>query len=227
MSIEITQGSHAFEVTGGCIDFAFLVLGPLDNNTYILSDDTATIVVDPSAEANRIMEALDGKKLDAIFCTHHHADHVGALKELVEKTGALVYASPADARMIEGFPYSDGSMKADPCSVDILLEDNQKIQLGNMVWEVLFAPGHTPGGVCFMLRSQNGKYPDRPSVLVTGDTLFCGTTGRTDFEGGNPADMKQSLVRLSHLPEETIVLPGHYALTTIGDEKDRMFARFC
>lgn len=227
MDIEVKRGKQAFEVTGACIDIKWLILGMIQNNTFILSDDAATIVVDPSADARRIVDALEGRKLDAIFCTHHHSDHVGALKELVDLTGASVYASDIDANLIEKQPFTPGPIQAESCPVDVRLADKQKISIGNMTWKVIATPGHTPGGICFMLESQDGKYLERANVLVSGDTLFCGTIGRTDFEGGNDAHMRSSLKRLSKLPDDTLVLPGHNSLTTIGAEQNRVFAYFC
>ena len=96
-----------------------------------------------------------------------------------------------------------------------------------MKWKVISTPGHTPGSVCFFLSSEDGARIEGANVLVSGDTLFCGSIGRTDFEGGDDRAMRASLRRLSHLPDETLVLPGHNSLTTIADEQRRVFAYFC
>lgn len=227
MDIKVKQGPKCFSVTGACVDIDWLVLGMIQNNTYILSDGKGTIVVDPSDDADRIIDVLGTRKLDAIFCTHHHSDHVGALKELKEKTGACVYASAIDAPVIEHQPKTPGPINAPSCSVDVKLKDKDIVSIGSMRWKVLATPGHTPGGICFMLNSEDGTYIERSSVLLSGDTLFCGTIGRTDFEGGSDAQMRASLKRLSQLPDDTLVLPGHNSLTTIGDEQRRVFAYFC
>lgn len=227
MKIEVKRTSQCLQVVGACVDIDWLVLGMIQNNTYIISDGVATIVVDPSDDANRIIRVLGNRKLDAIFCTHHHSDHVGALKELKGKTGACVYASAIDAQIIENQPKTPGPLNAASCPVDVKLKDKDKISVGNMVWRIVATPGHTPGGICFMLDSENGKYLEGASLLVSGDTLFCGTIGRTDFEGGNDKQMRNSLRKLSNLPNDTLVLPGHNSLTTIGDEQKRVFAYYC
>ena len=90
-----------YEVSGLCIDVKYLVLGPLQNNTYIISDGAGTLVVDPSCEPETIIAALEGKKLDAIVLTHFHNDHIGAAAQLRAATGAKVYASAVDAPVIE------------------------------------------------------------------------------------------------------------------------------
>jgi glyoxylase-like metal-dependent hydrolase (beta-lactamase superfamily II) len=94
-----------------------------------------------------------------------------------------------------------------------------------MEWSVIETPGHTPGSICLLCLAQNGNHPGGLSVLVSGDTLFAGTTGRTDFEGGSDADMAESMKKLAKLPDDIAVLPGHNSLATIGNSR-RVFARF-
>ena len=108
-----------------------------------------------------------------------------------------------------------------------MLNDGDTLTVGNMKWKVIATPGHTPGGICLFLDSEYGEYIERANVLISGDTLFAGSIGRTDFEGGNDAQMRKSLKRLSQLPDDTLVLPGHNSLTTIGDEQRRVFRYFC
>ncbi|MGI6590991.1 MAG: MBL fold metallo-hydrolase [Eggerthellaceae bacterium] len=86
--------------------------------------------------------------------------------------------------------------------------------------------GHTPGGACYFLDPATSPFPDKRPLLLSGDTLFCGSIGRTDFEGGNMGAMRASLARLSKLPDATIVLPGHNSLTTIQVEQKRVFAYY-
>lgn len=226
-TIEITRGARGFEVTGACVDIDFLILGMIQNNTYFISDGKGLFVVDPSADTRRILELLNGRKLDAIVCTHHHNDHVGALRELKEITGATVYASAIDAPVIENQPPDPFGPSADSCKVDVTLNDGDTVTIGNMKWKVIATPGHTPGGICLFLDSQYGEYIERANVLISGDTLFAGSIGRTDFAGGDDAAMRKSLKRLSQLPDDTLVLPGHNSLTTIGDEQRRVFRYFC
>lgn len=225
MKVKVRRKGKIHVVTGACVDIEYMVLGPVANNTYVLSDGQTTFVVDPSHDADAIISMLGNRSLDAIVVTHHHADHTSALKALKDKTGAPVYASAIDASVIENQPA--GYPPAESCKVDVTLKDKQTVSLGSMNWKVIHTPGHTPGGICLFLESDSGKYLDGANVLISGDTLFCGSIGRTDFEGGNDQQMRASLRRLSQLPDATLVLPGHNSLTSIGDEQRRVFAYFC
>ena len=210
MKLSVKRDGHTFRVTGAAVDIKYLVLGPIENNTFIISDDTTTFVVDPSDNASAIVKALGSKRLDAIVVTHHHADHTSALADLKAMTNAPVYASAIDAPVIENQPAGEFPPTK-----------------SYMVWRVIATPGHTPGGICLFLESDSGKYLDGANVLIAGDTLFCASIGRTDFPGGNAKQMRASLRKLSQLPDETLVLTGHNSLTTIGDEQRRVFAYYC
>ena len=202
-----------------CVKIEVLVMGPIENNVYVIEGPDATLVVDPTEQAERIVEVLGERKLDAIVLTHAHWDHVGGAAELRKLTGAPTIASAADAGVIDGsVQLGSGHRGFDPCPIDRIVEDGETVEIGSMPWQVLLTPGHTPGSMCLFLDSQYGLDPDGAPVLIAGDTLFAGSHGRTDFEGGDPAAMRASLKRLATLPEETIVLPGHNALTTIGLE---------
>ncbi|WP_261428483.1 MBL fold metallo-hydrolase [Xiamenia xianingshaonis] len=215
------------QVKGTCVKVEYLVLGPIENNVYVISDRQATIVVDPSCEPDVITEALGGREVDAIVLTHCHWDHVGAAAELRKRTGAAVIASQADGEVIAGTRGGDtGSRDFDPCPVDVFVGDGDVAKIGNMAWKVIATPGHTPGGICLFLDPEFGSNSQGAPVLVAGDTLFAGSIGRTDFPGGSMQDMKHSLKRLAALPDETVVLPGHNQMTRIGDERRRVFARF-
>lgn len=226
MTITVSRAGRGYKVEGACVDIEFLVLGPIENNTFIVSDGTATLVVDPSHDADRIIAALGNRKLDAIIVTHHHCDHTSALKDLRDKTGAPVYASAIDTPIIENQP-ANNFPPAESCPVDVQVKEKDRVKVGNMSWKVISTPGHTPGGICLFLDATETAHPECPNVLIAGDTLFCGSIGRTDFEGGDEKAMRASLRRLSQLPDDTLVLPGHNSLTTIGDEQRRVFAYFC
>lgn len=140
--------------------------------------------------------------------------------------GATVIASSVEAPLVEN-PKKVGTSPLplpDACPVDYPVDDGDVVQIGNMAWKVLLTPGHSKGGMCWYMVPQFGNHADGAPVLVSGDTLFAGTTGRTDFEGGSVEDMQASMIRLALLPDETIVLPGHNGLTTIGAERRRTFA---
>lgn len=219
------MATDLYEVQGLCVDVSYLVLGALENNTYIISDGEGVMVVDPSCEVDRILLALEGKVPDVIVLTHHHYDHMGAAAVLREATGAKVIASDADAPFVET-PKSDFMKTADPCPVDLRVNNGDVVKLGNMEWKVISTPGHTPGSMCLFLIPQFGNHPQGLPVLITGDTLFAGTVGRTDFEGGSMEQMRASVKKLAYLPDDVAVLPGHNSLTTIGAERKRVFARF-
>lgn len=225
MRIQVKRDGRAYRAEGACVDVEFMVLGPVQTNTYIVSDGSSTFVVDPAADAKRIVGALGNRALDAIVVTHHHSDHVGALKDLKELTGAPIYAPAIDVPVIEDQP--DGFPPAESCKVDVAVKDKGTVRIGDMVLKAIATPGHTPGSMCYFLDAEHGAHIERPNVLISGDTLFCGSIGRTDFEGGDERAMRASLRRLSQLPDDTLVLPGHNSLTTIGDEQRRVFAYFC
>lgn len=214
-----------FEVQGLCVDVKYLVLGPIQNNTYLISDGQGTMVVDPSCDVDKILEVLDGTVPDAIVVTHGHWDHFGAAAALREATGAPVVASAADAPYIEEPPEKGLARKAVPCSVDRTVGNGDIVKVGGMEWKVISTPGHSKGSICLFIVPPFGNHADGLPVLVSGDTLFKGTFGRTDFEGGSMQDMAKSMKRLASLPDDVAVLPGHNDLTTIGNER-RTFALF-
>ncbi len=213
------------KVDGLCVDVSFIIMGQLQNNVYIVSDGTGTFVVDPCEHAEIIYQELEGKKLDAIFITHGHWDHTGAAAKLRELTGAKVIASVADAPIVEAGDTMGTSRMANPCPVDQRVGNGDVLKIGQMEWKVIETPGHSKGSLCLFCIPQFGNHPDGYPVLISGDTLFQGTTGRMDFEGGSVEDMAASMKKLALLPDDTVVLPGHNSLTTIGAERST-FARF-
>ena len=183
-------------------------VGPLGTNCYLLEDEKNKLaaVVDPGGDAPRILSQAkaDGVEVKMILLTHAHFDHTGGVAELCASLpGVPVYLHPADAALLgsEVFPAIDAATVA--------YEDGDTVQLGELTIQVLHTPGHTPGGVCLLVGE----------ALFTGDTLFYGSMGRTDFAGGSYEDIMASLKRLAQLPGNYQVLPGHMDTTTLDRER--------
>lgn len=189
-------------------------VGPFAANCYILWDVLKTcVVVDPGDEPEKIIASLEAEGLEPsyIFLTHGHFDHIGAANALKEKYGCKICISELDAPMLEN-PKKPGGIPMDPIVPDVLFKPYDRIQIGNMRFEVLPTPGHTKGSVTYKVED----------YLITGDTLFFGDIGRTDMPGGSMEDMKQSLRLYKEQRGEDngdaldfSVLPGHGDPTTL------------
>jgi glyoxylase-like metal-dependent hydrolase (beta-lactamase superfamily II) len=186
-------------------------------NCYIVSEApgaTHVIVVDPGAQAKRILAAVGERTVDSVVLTHRHYDHTGALAALVKATGAEVIAHRLDADALFDARSSGGSLKAAlsrKAAVTRLVDEGDLIAVGDGQLRVLHTPGHTIGSMCL--------YDEAGAVLLAGDTLFYGAVGRTDLPTGDAAQQRESLRKLALLPDETTVHPGHEADTSIGRER--------
>lgn len=200
------------------LKISYIVLGLLSNNVYIIESNNQFGIVDPSCRENDILEFAGTKNISKIILTHYHFDHVGAAHSLKKLTNAKTFASEIDSEYIENpdnIPVFH--RKVDACNVDIKLREGNEIKIGSSFWKVFETPGHTKGGIC--LYNANA---DRFPILISGDTLFKRSCGRTDFEDSDPQKMQESLIKLSKLPDETLVLPGHESMTTIEHERHYM-----
>lgn len=202
------------------MDIECLAVGPLQTNCYVISDEKTrdAIVVDPGDEADRILKVIRQKKLkvNMIICTHGHFDHVGAVSKLKEETGARVALNRDDVdiynRAQDQAAFWEYTIEAPP-EPDLFLTDQDRVTVGHLDFEVLLTPGHSPGGICL--------YGE--GVVVSGDTIFAGSVGRTDFYGGNIDELKKSFVEILSLPPETRILPGHGEWSTVEIEKKTNF----
>ncbi|MBI2184566.1 MAG: MBL fold metallo-hydrolase [Thaumarchaeota archaeon] len=195
-----------------------IVAEPLQNNVYLLVEEKSSeaAVIDPAMGSDAVLAKLSelNIQLQYIINTHGHFDHTADNAPLQKATGAKISIHREDAYRLEQdsrealsyMPIIPPKSKA-----DILLQEGDELKLGEVAIKVLHTPGHTEGSSCFHLESDN--------TIFTGDTLFAGTCGRTDFIGGDPSKMVESLSRLSTLPRDMKVYPGHGLPTTIGEER--------
>ena len=189
------------EIEGLCVEVETMEAGILATNVYFVNDgEGGVIVVDPAADAPGLLEALGGRKVSAIFVTHGHYDHVTALDELRSATGAPVYAMADEVERIEHPHEGYNGRMAPPSTVDIELHDGDTIEVGATRWHVIHTPGHTAGCACYLIYPEDGTCDGAPTML-SGDTLFFGSIGRTDLEGSDYSLMQKSLAKLSKLDD--------------------------
>jgi glyoxylase-like metal-dependent hydrolase (beta-lactamase superfamily II) len=193
-------------------------------NCYVISssaDYPHVAIIDPGAEAARIIAAVGERSIDAIILTHRHDDHIGAVSDLAAASHAPVYAFDLEADAIESFTGSAFGRQASTgvnIHVDHRVCKGDIIEVAGVALEVIHTPGHTLGSICL--------YSAEAGVLISGETWFRGTTGRTDLPTGNPLQMHESLNVLAGLPDETVVYPGHDGTTIIAFERDKSLIEY-
>ena len=197
--------------------FETFAVGPLQCNCIIVGCEQTheALVIDPGDEVDRIQKVLNHHNLGVkgILHTHAHFDHVGATKPLKEDTGAPVYLNQEDEFLYQNLALQVamfGLKAPETANIDHWFKEGEVVKSGTLAAQVLHTPGHSPGSVCFSL----------PGKLLSGDTLFAGSIGRTDLWGGSYEQIMQSIrTRILAFPDETEVYPGHGPPTTIGQEK--------
>ena len=181
-------------------------LGSYQTNCYLISlpEEKNCILIDPGFMPEYVLEQVHraGKRVEAILLTHGHFDHVGGVKQIAAEENCRVFICKEDLALNPTL--TDGAI-----FYTDLYAEGDRLQLAGMELQVLQTPGHTPGSVCLMCED----------VIFTGDTLFAGTCGRTDFPGGDYGQMMQSLKRLAELPGNYRVLPGHAEESTMDRER--------
>jgi glyoxylase-like metal-dependent hydrolase (beta-lactamase superfamily II) len=199
--------------------FEELAVGPLSVNCFVLGCENSRegIVIDPGGDVELIRQAVikHGLKISTIINTHGHFDHVGGNHQAVTSFGARLLIHQADAYLlgkvaeVAGMYGMTGENSPEP---DEFLHDGKELTFGNYALKILHTPGHTQGGCCLYIKSEN--------KIITGDTLFADSIGRTDLPGGSHEQLLDSIrTKLFTLPDNVIAYPGHGPETTIGHEK--------
>lgn len=202
----------------GKIKIGRMVLGSCQTNCYFLyrEDGKECIFIDPADQGANIYKALNqnGFQVAGILLTHGHFDHIWGAKELRELSGAKLYALEEERELLQDSHKNISAQVGRPYTVDadVYVKDGEEITLADMTFQVIATPGHTGGGCCY--------YFKEAGFLVSGDTLFQESVGRTDFPTGSMGTLIRSIKeKLFVLPEELSVYPGHGDSTTIGHEK--------
>jgi glyoxylase-like metal-dependent hydrolase (beta-lactamase superfamily II) len=197
-----------------------LSVGPLQCNCSILGDEQTheAMVIDPGDQIEEILEILRQEKLTLkqIVITHAHIDHVGGAMKLKAATGAPILMNQDDYALLKMLDMQAawvGMRSPGAVEVDESPAEGKVLRIGGISASVIYTPGHTEGSICVYLPEEK--------KLISGDTIFAGSIGRTDLPGGSFEKIMRSLHdRVLTLPDETVVVPGHGPQTTIGDERE-------
>lgn len=196
-----------------------LTVGQVQTNCYLISNQETkeAVLVDPGDHASFLMQKCsdEGLTVTAILLTHGHFDHISAVPEIKEKLGTVIYAGEKEANMLQDpvlnltWSYLNQRISIVP---ERLLKDGEEFELIGRKWQLIETPGHTAGSVCYWMKEED--------ILISGDTLFLESLGRSDLPTGSTAAIVDSITRkLFALPDKTTVYPGHGEPTTIAHEK--------
>ncbi len=195
-----------------------IVLGMCQTNCYFVYEDgkNEAIVFDPADRGDYIYNGLKEKgfSVAAILLTHGHFDHIWGVEALKELSGARVYACEAEKEVCENASVNGSKGAGRPCAIvaDVYVKDGEEISIQGMKCTLIATPGHTKGSCCY--------YFEDDKILISGDTLFQESVGRTDLPTGSMGQLIRSVKeRLLTLPDEVKVYPGHGEATSIGHEK--------
>jgi hydroxyacylglutathione hydrolase len=202
------------------IDVRMFTVGPVQENSFLVRREGSdrALLVDPGDEAPKLLGAIEalGLDLDAILLTHTHFDHVGAVAPVAKATGAPVYCPKLEVARLQdimGHVPVDGIGPYDGYDPEHTVEGGEELNLADLRIEVVATPGHTEGHVTY-------AFPDE-KVIASGDVLFQGSVGRSDRPNGDHQTLINSIATLlERYPDDTLVLPGHMATTTLGKERE-------
>lgn len=196
-----------------------MVLGPVQTNVYfIINDDTKELVIaDPADSPERIISYIEEKGLKpaAIILTHGHYDHIAGIDGLLDRWKLKIYASSDEKRLLKDTDLNHSVMsygRALTVDADVFLGDGERFREAGIEFKCIHTPGHTEGSCCYLI--------DSMKALISGDTLFEGSIGRTDLPTGSVAQMRETLrEKIVTLSDDIEVYPGHGGMTSMADEK--------
>lgn len=196
-----------------------LVVGPFEVNCYLYWDEKTKdgVIIDPGAEETQIARAVDkaGFAPRAILLTHGHGDHIAAVASMKEKYRIPLYVGKGEEELLANPSANISALVGHPITSpapDFLLVDEEAISVGGISLRALSTPGHTPAGVSYL--------DEKDGILFCGDTLFCGSVGRTDLPGGSFDKLMESIQKkIMTLPDQVVCYPGHGPETTVGAER--------
>jgi len=197
-----------------------IIVGPLQVNCYVVYDEKSldAIVIDAGDEPDKILKFIrrENLKVHYLVCTHAHFDHIGGISGVKEKTGAKIMLHLDDLEIymsVESQGAIWGFNIVQPPHPDLFAQEGDEVAAGDVTLKVIHTPGHSPGGICLAA----------PGIIFSGDTVFAGSIGRTDFFGGSIDALKVSFKKILSFPPETVIYPGHGNWTTVSDEWKQNF----